>query len=142
MSIDISGHNPFRSTIRIIIGFLFLVAFCMLFLLLDILPHRPNSLAGWLILVIVGIPSWVIIEWLGGIVLSKKLGYRISDKPFSGARIIYALVVFLVFLGIMFLLWKILDPLVGPYFSYTNHSSGWLTATADFRCKAFRILPS
>jgi hypothetical protein len=117
MSIDINGHDPFRSTIRIITGLLFLVAFCTLFLLLDIFPHKPNSLAGWLILVIVGIPSWVIIEWFGGIVFSKKLGFKISGKPFSGARIIYALAVFLVFLGIMFLFWKILDPLVGPYFS-------------------------
>lgn len=117
MSMDINGYNPFRSRIRIIIGFLSLVAFCTVFLLLDIFPHRPNSLAGWLILVIVGIPSWIIIEWFGEIVFSKKLGYRISDKPFSGVRIIYALVVFLAFLGIMFLLWKILDPLVGLYFS-------------------------
>ena len=117
MSTDINSRNPFRSAIRIIIGLLFLVAFCTLFLLLDIFPHKPNSLAGWLILVIVGVPSWVIIEWFGGIVFSEKLGYKISDKPFSGARIIYALVVFLAFLGIMFLFWKILDSLVGPYFS-------------------------
>ena len=117
MSIAINGHNPFRVTIRIIIGLLFLVAFCTLFLLLDMFPHKPNSLAGWLILVIVGIPSWVIIEWFCGMVFGKKLGSKISDEPFTGARIIYALAVFLAFLGIMFLLWKILDPLVGPYSS-------------------------
>ena len=117
MSTDINSRNPFRSAFRIIIGLMFLVAFYTMFLLLDIFPHKPNSLAGWLIVIIVGLPSWLIIEWLGGLVFSKKLGDRISDKPFSSARIIYPLVVFLVFLGIMFLLWKILDPFLRPYFS-------------------------
>lgn len=114
---DSDNPRGFRFILRIIIGLTFVAAVGSFFILLDVFPHRPNSLAGWLILVGVGVPLWLLLEWLGEVVFSKRVGQRVSGKPFSGTRILYGLGVFLVFFVGMFLLWTVLVPYVQPYFS-------------------------
>ena len=47
------------------------------------LTHR-----GWVILVVVGIPLYILLEGLGEVFFSEKVGKSISDKDFSGVRIL------------------------------------------------------
>jgi hypothetical protein len=85
--------------------------------LINIFPHRPNSSTGWFMLVAASVPIWLFLEWLGMVVFSKRIGEKISDKPYSGARILYIFGVLLAFFVGMFLLWIVLGPYVRPYFS-------------------------
>jgi len=53
---------------------------------------------GWVLFVVVGIPLHVLLEALGEALVSERLfseriGRRIPDKDFSGARILYGVVV-------------------------------------------------
>jgi len=65
-------------------------------------PYRPNDFAGWLILIALGIPLGLLLEWIGGFIFSKELGQKISSKPFSVGRIIYASGAFLLFFAFLF----------------------------------------
>jgi hypothetical protein len=35
-------------------------------------PVRPHSAKGWLILYALGIPTWVVMDWLGDSILNSK----------------------------------------------------------------------
>ena len=115
--VALNKSRVFPLNIRIIFGLIFLAGFFTFLILLGIFPHVPNSMTGWVILVGVGVPSWLFLEWLGEKLFSKKVGHRISEKPFSGVRILYALGTILAFFVGMFALWKLFGPWVRPYFS-------------------------
>jgi hypothetical protein len=63
-----------------------IVLICLL--LLNLFPWVPSSLTGWVILVVVGIPLYILLEGLGEVFFSEKVGKSISDKDFSGVRIL------------------------------------------------------
>jgi len=106
-----------KGIFRILLGFGFIAALYTLFILLGIHPYWPNGLAGWLILIALGIPLSLFLEWIGGFVFSKEFGQKISNKPFSIGRIIYALWSFLLFFACLFFLWRIFGPWLGVHFS-------------------------
>jgi hypothetical protein len=61
-------------------------------LLLEIFPYPQSSLTGWVVLVVVGIPLYMLLGGLAEAFFSEKVGRRTSDKDFSGARILIGLV--------------------------------------------------
>jgi len=87
-------------------------------LLLNLFPYAPSSLAGWVLLVVVGIPLYVLLEGLGELVFNDKVGRRTSDKDFSGARILFGVVLMLAFYGIVYLVWQAINEYVRPYFTH------------------------
>jgi len=103
----ISRPNRLPSVVRIILGLLFMTATCTLLLLLDMFPYRPHSFTGWAVLIGVGVPCWLSLEWIGGIVFSNRVGYQLSDKRFSAARILCCLAILMTFYVLMFVLWKV-----------------------------------
>lgn len=42
-------------------------------------PVVPRSFLGWSLLFLLGIPTWIAIEWLGSAVLSAKVFSRLSS---------------------------------------------------------------
>lgn len=106
-----------RFAIQSIFGLALIVGIVVLLLLLDIFPHLPNSPIGWVILVGLGVPFWLLLEWFGQKILSKKLGHRISERPFSGIRIICAFAAILIFCAGILALWKLSGHWIRPYFS-------------------------
>lgn len=116
---DSGSDRPrgFRFAIQIIFALIAIAGIGIPLILLDIFPHLPNSLVGWAILVGVGVPFWIFLEWLAGKVFSKRVGHRISQKPLSGIRIVYALGAILAFYAGIVALWKLLGPWVRAYFS-------------------------
>ncbi len=42
-------------------------------------PVLPKSALGWGLLFAIGIPTWLLLEWLGGVVLGAKVFSRLSS---------------------------------------------------------------
>jgi hypothetical protein len=90
---------------RILLGLGLIIVVYTILILLGIYPYRPKGLAGWLILVGLGIPLTLFLEWIGEFVFGNRIAEKISKKPFSGGRVIYALGAVLIFLTCAYLLW-------------------------------------
>lgn len=65
--------------------------------LLQIAPYFPRSTLEWMLLIVVGPPLYVLGEALGAWLFSPERGYRISPKGFSVLRMVYALLIILLF---------------------------------------------
>ncbi|QQX78716.1 hypothetical protein JK628_14185 [Shewanella sp. KX20019] len=48
------------------------VAFCAAFLAWTFYPEIPSSVLGWGVLIIIGIPAYLFLEWLGETVLGSQ----------------------------------------------------------------------
>jgi hypothetical protein len=58
-----------------LLGLVGLLACALLFVYF---PAVPTSLLGWVALVIVGLPSWFALEWVGTTVLGSQFFSRLS----------------------------------------------------------------
>jgi hypothetical protein len=83
-----------------------IVAFFWLFacglLLLMLWPWRPSTPMQWALFLALGPLVYGAFEYLGGWILSPRLGARISPRRFSWLRIAYALAALLLFLVIFY----------------------------------------
>jgi hypothetical protein len=41
-------------------------------------PTIPRSVLGWLLLIVIGIPTWILLEWLGERVLAAHFFSRVG----------------------------------------------------------------
>jgi len=55
-----------------ILSILGIVVFCAAFLAWTFYPEIPSSVLGWGALIIIGIPSYLFLEWLGETVLGSQ----------------------------------------------------------------------
>jgi len=76
-------------------GWLFVVAL----LLLQFWPQVPQTFAGWVVFIALGPPVYVLAEALAGWLFSERHGAAISRARFSPLRVLFGLVVSLVFLA-------------------------------------------
>jgi hypothetical protein len=89
--------RPPRWLVRVA-GGLFMLFFLEVLVVLSVLPFPPTTSRGWILLLVLGPPAYVALEWLGGRIFSREAGLSISPAPFSWARILFALAVFLALL--------------------------------------------
>src|SRR5438093_2155590 len=75
--------------------------------LLEIYPHWPISPTGWLVVVLAGPPMLLALELCGEMIFSDSTSRRISDKTFSAVRIAFGLIIFLVYLGALYVGWTL-----------------------------------
>ena len=57
-------------------------------------PTIPRSVLGWVLLFVIGIPTWLLLEWLGEHFLEARFFSRLG----SGARIALAVPILILFL--------------------------------------------
>jgi hypothetical protein len=55
-----------------ILSILGIVAFCAAFLAWTFYPEIPSSVLGWGALIIIGIPAYIFLEWLGETILGSQ----------------------------------------------------------------------
>jgi hypothetical protein len=55
-----------------ILSILGIVVFCAAFLAWTFYPAIPSSLLGWAALILIGIPAYLFLEWLGETVLGSQ----------------------------------------------------------------------
>lgn len=67
-------------------------------LVINFFPDIPRTIGGWGVLIIFGLPSWVMLEWLGEIVLGSKF---IKNRT-SGFRILFGVLAVLLLLPIVY----------------------------------------
>jgi hypothetical protein len=72
--------------------------------ILQFLPNIPSTLFGWIFLLVLGPPLYLLGEWFFEKVFSPERGRRMSDKRFSVKRISFALIIVLPFLFAIFIL--------------------------------------
>ncbi len=77
--------------------------------ILQFLPNLPSTVLGWIFLLVLGPPLYLLGEWFFEKVFSPQRGRRMSDKRFSVKRISFALIIVLPFLFAMFFLSHLLQ---------------------------------
>jgi len=101
---------------RYAVGIPIFLAIYVVLILLYLYPHWPIDLMGWFILIVVGIPISLCLEWIGESLLSERISMKISSKKFSMRRIAFSLVVFLLISGVLGFFWFVLSPFVRHHF--------------------------
>ena len=91
------GHNNNLKTHPIIAVISAAIIICTL-LVINFFPGIPRTIGGWGVLVIFGLPSLVMLEWLGEIVL----GSRFIKNQSSGIRILFGVLAILLLLPIVY----------------------------------------
>ena len=70
-------------------------------------PRHPNSWSGWLILLAIALPLWIVGEVIGNFLLSNPVARIVDVKTeahaFSWLRILFILITMLLFFGLAFL---------------------------------------
>jgi hypothetical protein len=109
------GKIAWMKILKIALGVLLVVAFLTGMLLLNIFPLMPSSPAGWAILILAGVPAYLLVQMLGEYVMEKvnaKVEARRERKGINatGMRALVMLlvgllvVVPLVYFGLVFVL--------------------------------------
>jgi hypothetical protein len=76
-----------------------LVGFLLIFLVAHFYPSVPDSLMGWIALLLLGLPAWILLESVGDFVLGSSF-----FKAMPGwLRITVGVPVVLVLMGIAFI---------------------------------------
>ena len=79
-----------------ILSILGIVAFCAAFLAWTFYPEIPSSVLGWGALIIIGIPAYIFLEWLGETIL----GSQFFKKRSSFTRVILCVPVALILIAV------------------------------------------
>ena len=79
------------ATILALIAVVVAMLMCLYF------PTVPKSALGWLALIVIGLPTWIVLELLG----EAALGNRLMTRRSPGGRILLAVpvLIVLVFVG-------------------------------------------
>jgi hypothetical protein len=83
----------------IVAGVLAVWAIIAALLILQLVPGVPNTGRGWALLLVLGPPVYVALEWAADRLFNAGTGARISSARFSFARIAVALVFVLIALA-------------------------------------------
>jgi|GEM_PF-3528438 len=97
-------------------GYLFATIIIIVFILLN--GFIPKTLTGWILIIVFGFPIWLLGEWAGSKITGERVSKSISSskKAVSLARLLYLLLVMLIFLLIGFLMWKYMGTLFKEHF--------------------------
>ena len=101
---------------RYAVGVPIILGVYLILILFYIYPHLPIDIVGWFVLILIGIPISLTLEWIGESILSEKVGLKISGKKVSGKRVIFLLCIFIFVLGILALLWFIFGSFIRHHF--------------------------
>ncbi len=72
--------------------------------ILQFVPSPPFTVLGWIFLLVLGPPLYLLGEWVFQKIFSTERGRRMSDKRFSVKRISFALIIMVPFLLVIYLL--------------------------------------
>ena len=95
-----------RVAVRFLVGYVFISGFAIAFALISLSPHIPKTIVGWLLLLALAPPVYVILEVLGSVMLSDSLITRLfgaAGGSSSVVRIAYGVALFSVLAGAIFL---------------------------------------
>ena len=93
-----------RTRFRIILSWIGVAGFIIGMLLYLYFPAVPKSLLGWVVLLVLGIPVWLFIEWLGEAVFGSAFFVRLS----AVGRILLAVPIMLVLMVVaLVLVWGV-----------------------------------
>ncbi|WP_144394367.1 hypothetical protein [Pleionea sediminis] len=97
---------------RKIIGYVAVVVFIVAFLIMHFYPSIPRTILSWSALIILGLPAWFFLEWLGGAVLGSEFFKNRSRF----VRIILGVPTLLLLMGATFMV----ITLVNKFISYAG----------------------
>lgn len=102
---------------RLLIGITIFIFIYLLFIILYLYPHIPKDFIGWLVLIFIGIPIFLLFEMIGNFLTNKKLGSKISEKKFSFKRILISIFIVILFISITFYVMMLLNSFFGNHFN-------------------------
>lgn len=88
-----------KNWMRFLFGAIAVSIIIIINLLIFVYPYHPKTLQGWLLFVVIGIPTYVFLEWGAEKIFSAKIFLGFSFKSFFAH-----LAVFLVFTLAVFLI--------------------------------------
>ena len=80
-------------------GFLLVAVCCILLFLL-------NAVLSWWALLMLALPAYLFLEWLGEKVFADKYGWSTAQVGFSVTRIILGVSLVVAVFGVIFMLWR------------------------------------
>src|SRR5262245_58440541 len=89
-----ASERPNTSRVESVVAAILAIILVTGFLVWLFSPSVPHRSPGWTLLFVIGIPTWLLIEWSGARLLDMQFFSRLS----SGARIALAVPVLIVFL--------------------------------------------
>ena len=82
--------------------YLFAILIIWAVVILQFVPNLPSTVLGWIFLVVLGSPLYLLGEWVFEKIFSTERGRRMSDKRFSVKRVSFALMITVPFLLFIF----------------------------------------
>jgi hypothetical protein len=82
--------------------YLFAILIIWAVVILQFVPSLPSTVLGWIFLVVLGPPLYLLGEWVFEKIFSTERGRRMSDKRFSVKRVSFALMITVPFLLFIF----------------------------------------
>ncbi|MCX5859840.1 MAG: hypothetical protein NT056_08105, partial [Proteobacteria bacterium] len=84
---------------------------------IDIFPYKPSDIIGWFILIFVGIPYWVISEFIWSYFLDKRAKKKISKSKVSFVRLLHLFIFIITYIGFNIVVIYLLKPFWENHFS-------------------------
>ena len=80
-------RGPSPPWLRRLIGVLIVWTIVAILVIIESVPETPTTIRGWVLLLLLGPPVYVAVEWAVEKLISAKMGSRISPARFSFRRI-------------------------------------------------------
>ncbi len=96
--------------------------------LLQIAPTLPKTPVGWAIVILIGIPAYILMEWFGELLWDRAdrshigtwVTTRTADKQFSWIRVGYRLMVALLVISLAIIAWIAFADYLSPVRQFLN----------------------
>ena len=105
------------------ISFWLLIIGCFsLLVLLEIAPGWPKTVIGWIVVIIIGIPAYILVQGGGEALLGRiddsRIGTWVTDKTaetsFSLLRVSFKLAVVLILISFVIIIWLLIGNYLKP----------------------------
>jgi hypothetical protein len=84
------------------------IGFIICYLLYIYYPAFPRSFLGWLVIIFIGIPVWLFLEWIG----ERMFGMQFFNKLSSPMRVIIAIPFFIALVAVAAFLVQLVQKLM------------------------------
>ncbi len=84
-------------------------------LLLYIYPHWPSFWQEWAILLLLGLPYYILLDWIIGFVIRGKIGENVAQGTTTFSRLVFGLIIVAGVIGVVLMTWEFISYILQTY---------------------------